>query len=80
VKVEEWSGQGPGNIETKGADVIEALPTPKRARSSTSILPPTRKWTRVFFFPPIHQRINDIASMRGFTIGAKDGSACFQLA
>jgi len=49
-------GQGPETLKTKGADVIEALAYTEARAKLYEYSPPTRKWTRGVFFPPIHQR------------------------
>jgi len=77
VKVEgmEWA-KAQETLKTKGADVIEALAyTEARAKLYEYSPPYAEVDARVFFHRSI-SGINDIASMRGFTIGAKDGSAC----
>src|SRR5258707_3273478 len=77
VKVEgmEWA-KAQETLKTKGADVIEALAyTEARAKLYEYSPPYAEVDARVFFHRSI-SGINDVASMRGFTIGAKDGSAC----
>jgi signal transduction histidine kinase len=77
VKVEgmEWA-KAQDTLKSKAADVIEALAyTEARAKLYEYSLPYAEVDARVFFHRSI-SGINDVASMRGFTIGAKDGSAC----
>jgi signal transduction histidine kinase len=77
VKVEgmEWA-KAQETLKNKAADVIEALAySDARAKLYEYSLPYAEVDARVFFHRSI-SGINDVASMRGFTIGAKDGSAC----
>jgi signal transduction histidine kinase len=77
VKVEgmEWA-KAQETLKNKAADVIEALAyTEARAKLYEYSPPYAQVDARVFFHRSI-SGINDVASMRGFTIGAKDGSAC----
>jgi len=58
------------------ADVIETIALTQERRGLYEFSPPyTTIDARVFFDDSV-SGINDVASMRGFTIGAKDGSAC----
>lgn len=77
VEVEgmEWA-KAQETLKNKAADVIEALAyTEARAKLYEYSPPYAEVDARVFFHRSI-SGINDVASMRGFTIGAKDGSAC----
>src|SRR6266853_3170700 len=77
VRIEgmEWA-KAQEAVKNNAADVIEALAyTEARAKLYEYSLPYAEVDARVFFHRSI-SGINDVASMRGFTIGAKDGSAC----
>ncbi len=77
VKIEgmEWA-RAQEALQNKAADVIEALAyTEARAKLYEYSPSYAQVDARVFFHRSI-SGINDVASMRGFTIGAKDGSAC----
>ena len=77
VRIEgmEWA-KAQEALKNKAADVIEALAyTDARAKLYEYSPPYAEVDARVFFHRSI-SGINDVASMRGFTIGAKDGSAC----
>lgn len=77
VRVEgmEWS-KAQERALSGAADVIDALVyTEARARLYEFSSPYADVDARVFFHRSI-TGINDVASMRGFTIGAKKGSAC----
>jgi len=64
------------SVRNGSADVIDALAhTEARAKLYEFSPPYADVEARVFFHHSI-TGINDVASMRGFTIGAKDGSAC----
>jgi len=65
-----------GSVQAKTADVIDTL-SYTEARTRLYEYSPSYATieARVFFHLTI-SGINDVASMRGFTIGAKDGSAC----
>jgi signal transduction histidine kinase len=78
VKVEgmAWA-KAQERVLAKTADVIEALAyTEARARLYEYSPAYADVDARVFFHRSISGINNDAASMRGFTIGAKDGSAC----
>ncbi len=63
-------------VREGSADIIEAIAyTPARAELYEFSPAYADVDARVFFHRSI-TGINDVASMRGFTIGAKDGSAC----
>ena len=77
VKVEgmEWA-KAQERLKNETADVIEALAyTEPRAKLYEYSPPYAEVEARVFFHRSV-SGINDVSSMRGFTIGAKDGSAC----
>src|SRR5260221_1449975 len=77
VRIEgmEWA-RAQEALQNKAADVIEALAyTEARAKLYEYSPSYAQVDARVFFHRSI-SGINDVASMRGFTIGAKDGSAC----
>jgi len=77
VRVEgmEWI-KAQQSVRDGAADVIDALAyTEARAKLYEFSSPYADVDARVFFHRSI-TGINDVASMRGFTIGAKDGSAC----
>jgi PAS domain S-box-containing protein len=77
VKVEgmEWL-RAQQSVRNGSADVIDALAyNEARARLYEFSSPYADVDARVFFHRSI-TGINDVASMRGFTVGAKDGSAC----
>ena len=65
------------SVRDGGADVIDALAYTD-ARSQLYEFSPSYADVdaRVYFHRSISGVNNDVASMRGFTIGAKDGSAC----
>src|SRR5882672_4116983 len=64
------------SVRSGAADVIDALVyTDSRAKLYEFSPPYADVDARVFFHRSI-TGINDVASMRGFTIGTKDGSAC----
>ena len=71
----EWA-KAQRHIQTGGADVIEAMShTDERARLYEYSPAWATLEARVFFHRSIGG-INDVASLRGFTVGTKDGSAC----
>src|SRR5260221_6886339 len=71
----EWV-KAQGSVRNGSADVIEALAyADARAKLYVFSSPYAGVDARVFFRRSI-TGINDVASMRGFLIGAKDGSAC----
>jgi PAS domain S-box-containing protein len=75
VRGMEWA-KAQKAVLSGGADVIDALAyTEARAKVYEFSPPYVDVDARVFFHRSI-TGINDVASMRGFTIGAKDGSAC----
>src|SRR5262245_39022952 len=64
------------SIQNGTADVIEALAyTEARAQLYEFSPPYSTIEARIFFHQTI-RGISDVASLRGFTVGAKDGSAC----
>jgi len=71
----EWA-KAQESVRNGSADVIDALAyTEARAEAYEFSRPYADVDARVFFNRSI-TGINDLASMRGFLIGAKDGSAC----
>jgi PAS domain S-box-containing protein len=71
----EWA-KAQESVRNGSADVIDALAyTEARAKVYEFSRPYADVDARVFFNRSI-SGINDVASMRGFLIGAKDGSAC----
>jgi len=71
----EWA-KAQQSVLAGTADIIDALSyTEARTRLYEYSPPYAEIEARVFFHQSI-SGINDVASMRGFTIGAKDGSAC----
>ena len=78
VRVEgtEWS-RAQASVRNGSADVIDALAyTEARSRLYEFSPPYADVDARVFFNRSISGINNDATSMRGFTIGAKEGSAC----
>src|SRR5882672_6826593 len=64
------------SVRNGSADVVDAMVrTEARAKIYEFSAPYADVDARVFFNRSI-TGVNDVASMRGFTIGAKDGSAC----
>ncbi|HEY6239918.1 MAG TPA: PAS domain S-box protein, partial [Burkholderiales bacterium] len=64
------------SVRNGSADVVDAIVrTDARVKLYEFSAPYAEVDARVFFHHSI-TGINDVASMRGFTIGAKDGSAC----
>jgi len=77
VRVEgmEWI-KAQESVRNGSADVVDALVRTEARAQLYEFSPPYADVdARVFFHHSI-TGINDVASMRGFTIGAKDGSAC----
>ncbi len=77
VRVEgmEWI-KAQESVRNGSADVVDALVRTEARGGLYEFSPPYADVdARVFFHHSI-TGINDVASMRGFTIGAKDGSAC----
>ena len=71
----EWS-KAQESVQNGSADVIEALAyTPARVNLYEFSPAYAPIEARVYFHRSI-SGISDVASMRGFTLGAKDGSAC----
>jgi PAS domain S-box-containing protein len=71
----EWS-KAQESVQNGSADVIDALAYNEARSKLYEFSPPYADVdARVFFHKSI-TGINDVPSMRGFTIGAKDGSAC----
>ena len=71
----EWT-KAQESVQKGAADVIEALSyTEARTRAYEYSPPYAPIDARVFFHRSI-SGINDVASMRGFSMGAKEGSAC----
>ena len=71
----EWT-KAQQSVRNGAADVVDAMArTQAREELYEFSAPYADVEARVFFNPSV-TGINDVASMRGFTIGAKDGSAC----
>ena len=71
----EWI-KAQASVRNGSADVVDAMArTQARAKLYEFSAPYADVEARVFFNQSV-TGINDVASMRGFTIGAKDGSAC----
>ena len=72
----EWT-KAQDSVRNGSADVIDALvQTDARAELYEFSEPYADVDSRVFFHRSISGISNDVATMRGFTIGAKEGSAC----
>ena len=72
----DWA-QAQASVENGSHDVIEVLTyTPGRAALYEFSPPYSPVEARVYFHRTISGISNDVATMRGFTIGAKAGSAC----
>jgi PAS domain S-box-containing protein len=71
----EWA-KAQQKVQKGAADVVDVMArTEAREKLYEFSLPYSDVEARVFFIRSV-TGINDVASMRGFTIGAKDGSAC----
>jgi len=85
-----WSGKAGVPVRVEGvewakaqesvlggtADVIDAIVRTEARAKLYEFSPPYADVEAHVFFPRSIAGINDVASLRGFTIGAKDGSAC----
>ena len=64
-------------MRTGHADVLEAVARTPRREGNYEFSPPyTTTDARIFFHESITGINNDVATLRGFTVGAKEGSAC----
>jgi PAS domain S-box-containing protein len=64
------------NVRNGSADVIDALVYNESRAKAYEFSPPYADVDARVFFNQSITGINDVASMRGFAIGAKEGSAC----